>query len=97
MKRSRLRDKFLKVKNQALQINYCRKFLKSVKNQHFNNLLLFSQIKPQEVKKLFPRKVMELLQIILNYAKCLANNEASLKMLKMSRYITEEENINKFP
>ena len=40
---------------------------------------------------------MELLQVILNYVKCLANNEASLKMLKMSRYITEEENINKFP
>ena len=44
MKISRLRNKFLKSKNEInrnnykVQINYCKKLLKTTKEQYFNNL-----------------------------------------------------------
>ena len=44
MKRSRLRNKFLKIKsitdrkNSNVQRNYCKKLLRDTKNTYFNNL-----------------------------------------------------------
>ena len=92
MKRSRLRKKFLKIKNKVNRYNYkvqkkyYKKLLKTTNKQYFNNLntskvtdkrtiwktvaLLFTN-KPSggEKKKKFSRKVMKIIQMMLNYGK----------------------------
>ena len=93
MKRSRLRKKFLKIKNKVNRYNYkvqkkyYKKLLKTTNKQYFNNLntskvtdkrtiwktvaLLFTNKPSRGEKKEFSRKVMKIIQMILNYGKCL--------------------------
>ena len=86
MKRSRLRKNEINRNNYQVQRNHCKKLLKTTKKQHFNNLntskvtdnrTFWKIVVPLftnshlEVKRSFSRKVIQILQIILNYVKCL--------------------------